>query len=43
MYTQAQIARFSDDKRKGLYRGREAEVEAIERDIYQAQHEGRLI
>jgi hypothetical protein len=43
VYTQAQIARFSDDKRKGLYRGREAEVEAIERDIYQAQHEGRLI
>jgi hypothetical protein len=42
VYTQAQIAKFSDDKRRGLWRGREAEVEAIERDIFQAQHEGRI-
>jgi hypothetical protein len=41
-YTSAWIAQFSADKRMGKYRGREAEVEAIERDIYQAQHEGRL-
>jgi cell division protein FtsB len=41
VYTQAWIAKFSDDKRKGLWRGREAEAEQIERDIYQAQHEGR--
>jgi hypothetical protein len=42
VYTHAWIAQFSADKRRGMYRGREAEVEAIERDIYQAQHEGRI-
>jgi hypothetical protein len=42
VYTQAQIAKFGDEKRRGLWRGREAEVEAIERDIFQAQHEGRI-
>ncbi|MGB8507950.1 MAG: hypothetical protein WCD76_06085, partial [Pyrinomonadaceae bacterium] len=42
VYTTAWIAKFSADKRTGKYRGREAEAEAIERDIYQAQHEGRL-
>jgi hypothetical protein len=42
VYTQAQIAQFATDKRKGLYRGREAEAEAYERDIFQAQHEGRI-
>ena len=41
-YTQAWIAQFSADKRMGKYRGREADAEAIERDIYQAQHEGRI-
>ena len=41
-YTQAWIAQFSADKRTGKYRGREADAEAIERDIYQAQHEGRI-
>ena len=41
-YTQAQIAKFSADKLMGRYRGREADAEAIERDIYQAQHEGRI-
>jgi hypothetical protein len=43
VYTQAQIAQFAADKRRGLYRGREADVEQIERDIYQAQHEGRIV
>jgi hypothetical protein len=42
VYTHAWIAKFMADKRTGKYRGREAEAEAIERDIYQAQHEGRL-
>ena len=42
VYTQAQIAKFMDDKRTGKYRGREADAEAIERDIFQAQHEGRI-
>jgi len=43
IYTQAQIAKFSDEKRRGLWRGREADVQAIEADIFRAQHEGRLI
>jgi hypothetical protein len=42
VYTHAWIARFSADKLAGKFRGREAEVEATERDIYQAQHEGRI-
>ena len=42
IYTTAQIARLSEDKRRGLWRGREAELEAIERDIFAAQHEGRI-
>jgi hypothetical protein len=42
IYSQAQIARFYADKRVGKYRGREAEAEAVERDIFQAQHEGRI-
>src|SRR4029453_5355696 len=41
-YTSAWIARFLGDKRTGKYRGREADPDAIERDIYQAQHEGRI-
>lgn len=41
VYNDAWIAKFSEEKRRGLWRGREAEVEAIERDIFQAQHEGR--
>jgi len=42
VYTSAWIARFMADKRVGKYRGREADADAIERDIYQAQHEGRI-
>jgi hypothetical protein len=42
IYTSAQIARFMADKLTGKYRGREADADAIERDIYQAQHEGRI-
>jgi len=41
-YTNAWIAKFMADKRTGKYRGREADADAIERDIYQAQHEGRI-
>ena len=41
-YTSAWIAKFMADKRTGKYRGREADADAIERDIYQAQHEGRI-
>ena len=42
VYTHAWIAQFMADKRTGKYRGREADADAIERDIYQAQHEGRI-
>ena len=42
VYTHAWIAQFMADKRTGKYRGREADAEAIERDIFQAQHEGRI-
>ena len=42
VYTTAQIAKLSEDKRRGLWRGREPELEAIERDIFAAQHEGRI-
>ena len=42
IYTHAWIAKFMADKRTGKYRGREADADAIERDIYQAQHEGRI-
>jgi len=41
-YTTAQIAKFMADKRTGKWRGREAEADAIEADIYLAQHEGRI-
>jgi hypothetical protein len=42
VYTSAWIAKFMADKLTGKYRGREADAEAIEADIYQAQHEGRI-
>ena len=42
IYSSAWIAKFMADKRTGKYRGREADADAIERDIYQAQHEGRI-
>lgn len=42
VYTHAWIAQFMADKRTGKFRGRTEEADAIERDIYQAQHEGRI-
>jgi hypothetical protein len=42
IYTTAWIAKFSADKLMGKYRGREADAEAIEADIFRAQHEGRI-
>lgn len=42
IYTSADITKFWAEKRTGKWRGREAEAEAKERDIYQAQHEGRI-
>ena len=42
VYTTAWIAKFTADKIAGKYRGREADADAIEQDIYRAQHEGRI-
>lgn len=42
VYTSAWIAKFTADKIAGKYRGREADADAIEQDIYRAQHEGRI-
>lgn len=42
VYTNAQIARFYADRRTGKWKGREADADLIERDIFQAQHEGRI-
>lgn len=42
IYTSASIAQFYADERKGKYKGREADFNAIETDIFAAQHEGRI-
>ena len=42
VYTRSEIATFYEDVRKGAYRGREADKQAIERDIFNAQKQGRL-
>lgn len=41
-WTRSEIAKFYDDKRRGVYKGREADALALERDIFQAQQEGRI-
>lgn len=42
VYSRASIDKFYADKRRGLWRGREADADAIEADIFRAQHEGRI-
>jgi uncharacterized protein YeaO (DUF488 family) len=42
-YTSNDIKKFFDDVRKGVYRGREAERDRIERDIFAAQQENRIV
>lgn len=42
VYTSAQIAKFMGDRLAGKWKGREAQAEAIEQDIFKAQHEGRI-
>ena len=42
IYTRAQIAKFYDDSRKGLYAGRQAEYDATQADLTRAQAEGRI-
>jgi hypothetical protein len=41
-WTGAEITAFYDQLRRGLWRGREAEFAAIERDMLTAQAEGRF-
>lgn len=41
-YTPQDINAFYSDVRKGVYKGREAERDALERDIFVAQREGRI-
>lgn len=41
-YTRADIARFFDEVRQGKYKGRDAERNRTERDIFAAQADGRL-
>lgn len=41
-YTRADVAKFFDDVRKGMYKGREQERDRIERDIFASQREGRI-
>jgi hypothetical protein len=42
-YTTADISKFYDDVRKGVFRGREEEKGRLERDIFSAQQEGRIL
>lgn len=42
-YTSADIKKFFADVQKGRYRGKEAERDRIERDIFAAQREGRIV
>ena len=41
-YTRAQITKFYEDSRKGMYAGRQAEYDAIQNDLTAAQREGRI-
>lgn len=42
-YTPADIKQFFNDVKQGVYRGREEERDKIERDIFAAQGEGRIV
>lgn len=42
IYSRAQISKFYDDSRKGLYAGRQAEYDALQTDLTAAQREGRI-
>ena len=41
-WTREDIRKFYADKQRGAYKGREEEAKAIERDIFNAQGEGRM-
>lgn len=42
MWTRADITKFYSDKMAGRFKGRDAEAQALERDIFVAQREGRV-
>jgi hypothetical protein len=42
VWTGASVAQFYRDKREGKYKGKEAEAQALENDIFVAQREGRF-
>lgn len=42
-YSTSDITKFFDDVRKGVYKGRETERDRIERDIFAAQRENRIV
>jgi SepF-like predicted cell division protein (DUF552 family) len=42
-YSPADITKFFEDVRKGKYKGREAERDRMERDIFAAQKDGRIV
>jgi hypothetical protein len=42
-YSPQDISKFFDDVRKGVYKGRETERDRIERDIFAAQRENRIV
>jgi hypothetical protein len=42
-YTRQEIARLYDQHRRGAYKGREAEWQALERDIIQGGAQGRIL
>jgi hypothetical protein len=41
-WSTSDIAKFYDDVRKGAFKGRDGEMQALERDIFLAQREGRV-
>jgi len=42
IWTRADISKFYRDAREGAYKGREAEYQAMQADIFKAQNEGRI-
>lgn len=42
-YSQSEINQFYKDKREGLYRGKEEEAKKIEKDIFAAGQQGRIL
>ena len=42
-YSPADIQKFFEDVRKGLFKGRDEERGRMERDIFSAQREGRIV